>query len=112
MADIWNNDAVVQFLIDNGFPSNYMDGVLAYLRELYSSNASFADLLARYIRENGTTLNALGNFLASEDGVTFETETGVFFIVEEALSPSNVFNLEDLSGFLLLEDDSYLLQEA
>ncbi len=87
MANIFNPDEVKQFLINNSYPTQYNDGLRAYLRVLYSApSASLADLFIRYIVENGTTL-------------TDPTIAGDKLLVENG----NIFVLEDGSSFILLE---------
>lgn len=78
MVDLRHNDEALQFFSDNGFPTEYNDGLLAYLRAFYSTtHFTLNDLLRRYL---------------------------------------NDFNTYDLlpvgsTGFLLMEDSSFLLQE-
>lgn len=87
MASIFNPDEVKQFLINNGYPTQYNDGLRNYLRVLYSQpNASLPDLFVKYILEHGTTLSdptVVGDKLLAESG--------------------NIFVLEDGSSFILLE---------
>lgn len=59
MASILNADEVHAFLIANGYPNQYNDGLRAYLRVFFNlPDASLADLFVRYIIENGIDLAA------------------------------------------------------
>lgn len=55
-GSIWNNDTAMAFFRANGYPTQYNDGMRAWLKDFYNltdEGYSLQDLLARYIRENG-----------------------------------------------------------
>jgi len=84
---IWNNDEARRFFIDNGYPTQYNDGLKAYLENklnLVGQGFALNDLLKLYIP------------LYGEDFI---------------LSTLNNLLLEDNNNFLL-EDSSFLLLEA
>lgn len=54
MTTIWNNDYARAFFKENGYPEQYNDGLLAYLRDLYNvSGSTLPDLLKRHLKEFG-----------------------------------------------------------
>lgn len=59
--NLWNNDQARAFFKENGYPEQYNDGLLAYLRETYpfAGGQTLPDLLARYLREYGDTFNMI-----------------------------------------------------
>ena len=86
MASLLNPDEIKQFLVNNNYPTQYNDGLRAYLRVFYSMpEASLADLFVKYIVEHGIDL---ANPVVVGDRLLMET-----------------------SDFLLLEDDSFILLE-
>lgn len=84
MASLLNPDETKQFLVNNNYPTQYNDGLRAYLRVFYSMpEASLADLFVKYIVEHGIDLaNPVGDRL-----------------------------LMETLDFLLLEDNSFILLE-
>ena len=51
---IFDNDYVINFLRDNGYPPSYNDGMLAWLRAYYSvTSGTLPDLMRRYIKDVG-----------------------------------------------------------
>jgi hypothetical protein len=57
---IFNNDEAVAFFRENGYPSGYNDGMLAWLREVYNTtHSSLPDLLSRYLNEYGDRFNMI-----------------------------------------------------
>lgn len=57
---LFNNDEAVAFFVANGYPSNYNDGMLAWLRDVFNvTGSSLPDLLARYLREYGDRFNMI-----------------------------------------------------
>lgn len=86
MASLLNPDEIKQFLVNNNYPTQYNDGLRAYLRVFYSMpEASLADLFVKYIVEHGIDL---ANPVVAGDRLLMET-----------------------LDFLLLEDDSFILLE-
>lgn len=86
MASLLNPDEIKQFLVNNNYPTQYNDGLRAYLRVFYSMpEASLADLFVKYILEHGIDL---ANPVVVGDRLLMET-----------------------LDFLLLEDDSFILLE-
>lgn len=86
MASLLNPDEIKQFLVNNNYPTQYNDGLRAYLRVFYSMpEASLADLFVKYIIEHGIDL---ANPVVVGDRLLMET-----------------------LDFLLLEDDSFILLE-
>lgn len=86
MASLLNPDEIKQFLVNNNYPTQYNDGLRAYLRVFYSMpEASLADLFVKYIVEHGIDL---ANPVVVGDRLLMET-----------------------LDFLLLEDDSFILLE-
>lgn len=86
MASLLNQDEIKQFLVNNNYPTQYNDGLRAYLRVFYSMpEASLADLFVKYIVEHGIDL---ANPVVVGDRLLMET-----------------------LDFLLLEDDSFILLE-
>lgn len=62
MSNIWNNDYAIAFFKEHGYPEQYNDGMLAWLREVYPLNdggKTLPDLLARYLNEYGDTFNMI-----------------------------------------------------
>lgn len=61
MTTIWNNDYARAFFKDHGYPEQYNDGLLAYLRDTYpfAGGQTLPDLLARYLNEYGDTFNMI-----------------------------------------------------
>lgn len=58
MTTIWNNDYARAFFKDHGYPEQYNDGMLAWLREVYGvTGSTLPDLLARYLEEYGEDFN-------------------------------------------------------
>lgn len=56
-ANLYHNDEVVNFLINNGFRTQYNDGLRDYFKTIYMDGGdTFQDLFARYIAEFGTTI--------------------------------------------------------
>lgn len=51
-----SNDEVVTFLRESGYPKQYNDGLLAWLRELYQSELTLPDLLHRYTSTYGNEI--------------------------------------------------------
>lgn len=77
MADLRKNDEARTFFKTNGYPIQYNDGMLAWLRDyFFISNSSLPDLLAAYVLENGYTMNApftpADLFLSSEPGAWYD----------------------------------------
>jgi len=86
MASLLNPDEIKQFFVNNNYPTQYNDGLRAYLRVFYSMpEASLADLFVKYIVEHGIDL---ANPVVVGDRLLMET-----------------------LDFLLLEDDSFILLE-
>ena len=86
MASLLNPDEIKQFLVNNNYPTQYNDGLRAYLRVFYSMpEASLADLFVKYIVEHGIDL---ANPVGVGDRLLMET-----------------------LDFLLLEDNSFILLE-
>lgn len=86
MASLLNPDEIKQFLVNNNYPTQYNDGLRAYLRVFYSMpEASLADLFVKYIVEHGIDL---ANPVVVGDRLLMET-----------------------LDFLLLEDNSFILLE-
>lgn len=88
MANILNPDDVYAFLKANGYPTQYNDGLRAYLRVFYSlPDASLAELFSKYITEHGLDLSApavAGDKLLLENGIDFILmEDGLSFILME-----------------------------
>lgn len=74
MADLRRNDEAREFFKANGYPIQYNDGMLAWLRD-YCLVDTFTlnDLLARYIKINGYTMFIPGQlFNASEEGAWYD----------------------------------------
>lgn len=90
MANIFRPDEVRAFLLANGYPSQYNDGLRAYLRVVFNEpEASLPDLFTKYIVEFGVDL-------ADPD----PAPEGNFFLQEDGTSK---ILLEDGTSFLLLE---------
>lgn len=86
MASLLNPDEIKQFLVNNNYPTQYNDGLRAYLRVFYSMpEASLADLFVKYKVEHGIDL---ANPVVVGDRLLMET-----------------------LDFLLLEDNSFILLE-
>jgi hypothetical protein len=51
---IFDNDYVINFLRDNGYPPSYNDGMLAWLRAYYGvTRGTLPDLMRKYIKDVG-----------------------------------------------------------
>lgn len=91
MANILIPDEVIAFLIANGYPDQYNDGLRAFLRIYYSlPDATLPDLFVRYITEVGLSLedplppDPPGNRLWMEDGVSYILmEDNSFILLED-----------------------------
>lgn len=58
MSTFFENDYAIQFFKDHGYPTEYNDGMLAWLRDVYdTTDYTLPDLLSRYIREYGKDFN-------------------------------------------------------
>lgn len=56
LPSLWNNDDARAFFIEHGYPKQYNDGLLAYLRDLYNvTGSTLPDLLKRHLRDYGDT---------------------------------------------------------
>ena len=56
LPSLWNNDDARAFFIEHGYPQQYNDGLLAYLRDLYNvTGSTLPDLLKRHLRDYGDT---------------------------------------------------------
>lgn len=56
LPSLWNNDDARAFFIEQGYPQQYNDGLLAYLRDLYNvTGSTLPDLLKRHLRDYGDT---------------------------------------------------------
>lgn len=82
--NIWNIDTARAFFRENGYPEQYNDGLLAYLREVYpleDGGRTLPDLLARHLREYGDTFNMIiagksaVNIALVEPAATFTSTT-------------------------------------
>lgn len=81
MANIFSPNEVRTFLETNGYPSQYNDGMRAYLRAFFNlPEASLADLYVRYILEEGTTLVPVGGGGGLGEGLLLES--GDFLLLE------------------------------
>lgn len=77
MADLRYNDEAIAFFAAQGYPTNYNDGMLAWLRAYYfTSGSTLPDLLSRYIDENGYIMlnqfTPLNLFSSSEPGAWYD----------------------------------------
>ncbi len=96
MANIFRPDEVKAFLLANGHPTQYNDGLRAYLRVVFElPNASLPDLFVRYIITYGVDLEI------TDTPPPDPTPTGNFLLLEDGTSK---LLLEDGTSFLLLED--------
>lgn len=80
MTTIWNNDYAIAFFKENGYPEQYNDGMLAWLREVYPLNdggKTLPDLLARYLNEYGDTFNMI-NAGKSAEAITLIQPAATF----------------------------------
>lgn len=80
---IWNQDEAQQFFQDNGYPPQYNDGLLAWLRDWFNlPTSTLNDLLTRYIAEEGYEFQTVtppeGNDNSIVDG------NGDFFVTSDA----------------------------
>lgn len=60
--NINSNDDAIAFFRENGYPTTYNDGLLAYLRDVYpipDGGRTLPDLLSRYLRDYGETFNMI-----------------------------------------------------
>lgn len=79
---IWNNDEARAFFLQNGYPENYNDGMLAWLRNYYNTTGSnLPDLLFRYIKEVGLEF-ASGNVMWREDFTYMLREDNTYMLRE------------------------------
>ena len=74
---IFNNDEAIKFFRDNGYPVEYNDGLLAWLKDYFGvTTGALADLVGRYRREQGLNFQSAFNptslFAASEKGVWYD----------------------------------------
>lgn len=91
MANIFRPDEVKAFLLANGYPTQYNDGLLAFLRVVFDlPNASLPDLFIRYIITYGVELD-----------IADPSPSGNFFLQEDGTSK---LLMEDGTSFLLLEE--------
>lgn len=86
MASLLNPDELKQFLVNNNYPTQYNDGLRAYLRVFYSlPDASLADLFVKYIIEHGIDLTnpvVIGDRLLMETLDFILLEDGSFILLE------------------------------
>lgn len=81
--NILNNDEARAFFKENGYPEQYNDGLLVYLRETYpfAGGQTLPDLLARHLNEYGDTFNMIiagksaANLAFIEPAATFTSTT-------------------------------------
>lgn len=77
MADLRINDEAKAFFITNSYPKGYNDGMMAWLKAYYFTEAgALRDLMARYIAENGYTMltafTPADLFAAAEPGAWYD----------------------------------------
>lgn len=88
MADLRRNDEALAFFAANGYPTEYNDGMLAWLRAFYSTTRfTLNDLLHRYLDDFNTydMLPAGSNgFLLMEDSSFLLQENNDKIILESA----------------------------
>lgn len=92
MASLWNNDEARQFFEDHGYPHQYNQGLLAWLRDFYNVDyGTLGDLLDRYIEEHGILMLETGTngFLQKEDLYYLLLQNGSRIILEQGLIPDN-----------------------
>lgn len=81
---IWNNDDAIEFFADNNYPSQYNDGLLAWLRDFYNlPTATLNDLLIRYISEEGYEFQVVAPPPEGEENGIVDG-SGDFFITSDA----------------------------
>lgn len=81
---IWNQDEAQQFYQDNGYPPQYNDGLLAWLRDFYGlPTATLNDLLTRYISEEGYEFQVVAAPPEGEENGIVDG-SGDFFITSDA----------------------------
>lgn len=61
-----SNDEVIEFLFASGYPTEYNDGLLAWLRDLYQSELTLPDLLHRYRSTYGNEI--MSNVVIEKSG--------------------------------------------
>ncbi len=131
---IFDNDYVINFLRDNGYPPSYNDGTLAWLRAYYNTTSgTLPDLMRRYIKDVGYELHipTSGNiellatiFINTNTFPTAEltqqfmqiiqaglyTNTSTFYSPTIALdAPTSSFLLME-DGFSILLEDGFLIE--
>lgn len=87
---IWNQDEAQQFFQDNGYPPQYNDGLLAWLRDWFNAPTSaLNDLLTRYIAEEGYEFQEVvppvegnDNGIVDGNGDLFVTSDAAFIVFE------------------------------
>lgn len=121
--DLYHNDPAVSFFKENGYTANYNQGMLRWLRDYYGvSNSTLPDLLAKYIKENGTGIlpatitsitdlfsnNEEGAFFTASDTTTMFSDTGATTEVV-ADDPIAVHRSVDLGTGTILEREQSTL---
>lgn len=84
---IWNNDEARRFFIDNGYPTQYNDGLKAYLEDilgLQNEGFSLNDLLKMYVPIYGTNFLTYIDNLLLEDGFDLLQENSSMILLENA----------------------------
>lgn len=131
---IFDNDYVINFLRDNGYPPSYNDGMLAWLRAYYdTTSGTLPDLMRRYIKDVGYELHipTSGNIellatIYSNPNTFFipeltqqfiqiiqaglYTNTSTFFSPTIALAASGSSFLLMEDGFSILMEDGFLIE--
>lgn len=109
MADLRINDEAKAFFKTNGYPTNYNDGMLAWLRDyFFKTYSTNPDLLSKYIDEVGYTMNLpftpADFFAASEPGAWYDmTDISTMFQDSAGTTPVTAAGqfcgrIEDKSG--------------
>ena len=132
---IFDNDYVITFLRDNGYPPSYNDGTLAWLRAYYNTTSgTLPDLMRRYIKDvggdqlliptSGNTELLANIFINTNTFPTAEltqqflqiiqaglfTNTSTFYSPTVALAASGSSFLLMEDGFSILMEDGFLIE--
>jgi hypothetical protein len=84
---IWNNDEARRFFIANGYPSQYNDGLKAYLEDilgLTGEGKALNDLLKNYISLYGTEFLVYIDNLLLENGFDLLQENNSMILLESS----------------------------
>lgn len=104
--EIQNNDAALVFFDENGYPVEYNDGMLAWLRDVYDDpDASLDDLFQLYIIDNGETFEPADDFnVILVGGDTIITSDAAFVTLPGVSEPT--------APIIVIGSDTFITSDA